>query len=222
MILGLQRHQRLRAEPDRLIEQRDVEIGDTDVAGKPVALGLGQRRHGFGERNVRVRPVHHQQVDVIDPERGRAYSHLWDGATVAIDLAAREVVATWPNGCGGSRGIALDAERGFLIAACQEGKLVLLDLDRDGEKLAEVWPVDGSDVIDYDPDRRHLYTSGQVSASLAIVGVSSAGHMAVLGEDDAALGSHCVVGDGQGGVYLCDPDGGRILVRDDPFDPITE
>jgi len=159
---------------------------------------------------------------VIDPERGRAYSHLWDGATVAIDLAAREVVATWPNGCGGSRGIALDAERGFLIAACQEGKLVLLDLDRDGEKLAEVWPVDGSDVIDYDPDRRHLYTSGQVSASLAIVGVSSAGHMAVLGEDDAALGSHCVVGDGQGGVYLCDPDGGRILVRDDPFDPITE
>jgi len=88
--------------------------------------------------------------------------------------------------------------------------------------LMLVWPVDGSDVIDYDPDRRHLYTSGQVSASLAIVGVSSAGHMAVLGEDDAALGSHCVVGDGQGGVYLCDPDGGRILVRDDPFDPITE
>jgi hypothetical protein len=159
---------------------------------------------------------------VIDPVRGRAYTHLWDGATVAIDLASRAVIATWPNDCADSRGIALDAERGFLFASCRDGKLVLLDVDRDGQQLAEVWPVDGSDVIDYSPALRHVYTSGQISATLAIVGVSSRGEMAILGEDDAALGSHCVVGDGQGGVYVCHPDGGRILVRDDPFDAIPE
>jgi hypothetical protein len=159
---------------------------------------------------------------VIDPVRGRAYSHLWDGATVAIDLAARDVVATWANGCGGSRGIALDAERGFLFAACQEGKLVLLDVDHDGEQLAEVWPVDGSDVIDYRPELHHVYTAGQISATVAMVGVASSGEMAVLGEEDAALGSHCVVGDGRGAIYVCDPDDGRILVREDRFAPITD
>jgi hypothetical protein len=159
---------------------------------------------------------------VIDPVRHRAYTHLWDGATVAVDLASREVVATWDNGCGDSRGIALDPELGFLFAACREGKLVLLDVDHDGEQLAEVWPVDGSDVIDYRPELRHIYTSGQISATVAVVGVSRGGDLAILGEQDAALGSHCVVGDGQGGIYVCDPDEGRILVRDDSFDAITD
>src|SRR6185369_14800906 len=36
---------------------------------------------------------------VIDSKRGRAYTHLWDGATVAIDVARRSIVATWKNGC---------------------------------------------------------------------------------------------------------------------------
>jgi DNA-binding beta-propeller fold protein YncE len=158
---------------------------------------------------------------VIDPVRHRAYTHLWDGATVAVDLESHEIVATWPNGCGGSRGIALDPELGFLFVACQEGKLVLLDVEHDGEQLAEVWPVDGSDVIDYSPALRHVYTAGQISATVAVVGVSSDGELAILGEQDAALGSHCVVGDGRGGIYVCDPDEGRILVRDDAFDPIS-
>jgi hypothetical protein len=159
---------------------------------------------------------------VVDPVRHRAYTHLWDGATIAIDLASREVLATWDNGCGGSRGIALDPELGFLFAACQEGKLALLDVEHDGEHLAEVWPVDGSDVIDYSPALHHVYTAGQVSATVAVVGVSTKGDLAILGEDDAALGSHCVVGDNQGGIYVCDPDEGRILVRHDSYDPITE
>jgi hypothetical protein len=159
---------------------------------------------------------------VVDPVRHLAYSHLWDGATVAIDLGAREVVATWDNGCGGSRGIALDPDLGFLFAACQEGKLVLLDVAHHGEQLGEVWPVDGSDVIDYSPALHHVYTAGQISATVAVVGVSTDGDLAILGQVDAALGSHCVVGDNQGGIYVCDPDAGRILVRDDSFDAITE
>src|SRR6185295_3421600 len=49
---------------------------------------------------------------VIDPTRGRAYTHLWKSATVAVDLRSRAIVATWPNSCEGSRGIALDERRG--------------------------------------------------------------------------------------------------------------
>jgi hypothetical protein len=157
---------------------------------------------------------------VIDGTRGRAYSHLWDGATVAIDLAARQVVATWPNGCPGSRGIALDEERGFLFAACSNGRVALLDVDHGGKVLGEIWPVDGTDVIDYRPELHHLYVAGRVSANLAIVGVAKDGEMALLGLKDAALESHCAVADDRGHVYACDPDGGRILVRDDPFDAI--
>ena len=45
---------------------------------------------------------------VIDEKRGRAFAHLWSGTSVAIDLRQRAIVAHWPNGCSGSRGIALD------------------------------------------------------------------------------------------------------------------
>jgi hypothetical protein len=155
---------------------------------------------------------------VIDPVRGRAYTHLWRGATVAIDLRARAVVATWPNGCAGSRGIALDAVRGFLFAACREGKVVLLDAAGGGVQRAELARVVvGADVIDYRPSLRHLYIAGQESEEVAIIGVEGSGRMTVLGRREAVAGSHCVVGDGRGGVYVCDPDMGRILVRDDPY-----
>jgi hypothetical protein len=156
---------------------------------------------------------------VVDPVRKRAYTHLWDGATVAIDLDTRALVATWPNRCDSSRGIALDGDRGFLFAACKSGKLVSMDIAHGGAVLSEVSPVEGSDVIDYRPELGHLYTSGQVSATMAIVGVAADGRMTVLGKAAAAKGSHCVVGDGRGGVYICDPQGGRILVRDDHYPP---
>jgi hypothetical protein len=159
---------------------------------------------------------------VIDVVRERAYTHLWKGATVAIDLRSRAVVANWPNGCDSSRGIALDAERGFLIAACRDGRLVLLDVAHDGRKLAELSVVEGSDVIDYRPGLRHLYIAGGESADVAIVGVPSSGRMVLLGRREAATGSRCVVGDGRGGVYVCDPTRGRILVRHDDFGAVIE
>ena len=65
---ALQIDQRLRAERDRLVEQRDIEIRHADVARKAVALGLGERAHGFLERDGGVRPVHQQQVDIVDAE----------------------------------------------------------------------------------------------------------------------------------------------------------
>ena len=52
---------------------------------------------------------------LIDGARGRAYTHLWKGTTLAVDLESREIVSRWSSGCAGSRGIALDAKRGFLF-----------------------------------------------------------------------------------------------------------
>ena len=75
---------------------------------------------------IPVRQVDRRQgrpeVTVIDSQRQHAYTHLWAGATVAIDLNNRTLVAQWSNGCDGSRGIALDERRGWLFAGCAEGR----------------------------------------------------------------------------------------------------
>ena len=73
MIFGLQDGERFGAERDRLVEQPGGEIGDADMAREPGPLGLGQRRHVFAHRDFRIGPVHQQQVDVIDLERGEAF-----------------------------------------------------------------------------------------------------------------------------------------------------
>jgi hypothetical protein len=75
---------------------------------------------------------------VIDATRGRAYTHLWGGATVAIDVHTRAIAETWPNGCASSRGIALDEARGFVFAGCDEGKAVVLDAAQGGRQLSSL------------------------------------------------------------------------------------
>jgi DNA-binding beta-propeller fold protein YncE len=153
---------------------------------------------------------------VIDADHGRAYSHLWAGGTVAIDIAGRAIVATWDNGCKGSRGIALDPAAGFLFVSCSEGRAVTLDVAT-GKTIGEIWPVDGIDVIDYSPTLHHLYLPGQISANVAVVGVGADGKLALLGILDSVTGGHCVTTDGAGHLAICDPDAGRVLLRRDPY-----
>jgi hypothetical protein len=154
---------------------------------------------------------------VIDAQRGRAYAHLWDGATVALDVRRRAIVAHWPNGCSGSRGIALDEERGWLLVGCAEGRAVVLDVEHDGKELSNAPTGAGVDIIDYDPERRHLYVPAAKSATLTILGLSAKGELAVLGTVPVAKGSHCATTDGNGRVFVGDPTGGRLLVIADTF-----
>src|SRR6266404_3066202 len=58
--------QRLRAEPDCFVEQRDIEIGNADLACETLALRFGERADRLAERDLRVRPMDHEKVDVID------------------------------------------------------------------------------------------------------------------------------------------------------------
>jgi DNA-binding beta-propeller fold protein YncE len=152
----------------------------------------------------------------VDVRRGRAYTHLWNGKTVAIDVKARKIAATWNNGCKGSRGIALDEARGFLFAGCSEGKAVVLDVAT-GKELSSARSGDGVDVIDYDAKLSHLYVPGAKSATMAVFGVSPAGKLSLLGKLPTATGAHCVAADGKGNVFVCDPKKGRLLVFRDSF-----
>jgi len=73
---------------------------------------------------------------------------LWNGKTLAIDLRKRKIVERWSNGGKGSRGIALDENRGFLFAGCDEGRLSVLDVKTD-KLLSEASSGSVVDVIAY-------------------------------------------------------------------------
>ena len=68
VVLGLQGDQRFRTKPDRFIQQRDIEIRDADMAREPLPLCLGQRADRLVECNLRVGPVHEQEIDEIDAQ----------------------------------------------------------------------------------------------------------------------------------------------------------
>ena len=154
---------------------------------------------------------------VVDATRGRAYTHTWDDASIAIDLAKHVEVARWKNGCKASRGIALDEARGFLFVGCDEGKAITLDVAHDGKSLATAATGQGVDIIAYAPALAHLYVPGGDSATLTILGVAASGALTVLGSVAVAADSHCVAVDDAAHAYVCDPKHGALLVVTDPY-----
>jgi len=154
---------------------------------------------------------------VIDNTRQRAYTNLWTGATIAIDIKTHSVIAQWPNSCEGSRGITLDERQGFLFVGGQEGKAVVLDVNHNGKILSSLQSGSGVDIISYNPSLSHLYLPGGDSATLAILGVSAAGQLALLGMVNTANDAHCAAADDRNNFWVCDPGSGRLLLFKDPF-----
>jgi hypothetical protein len=154
---------------------------------------------------------------VIDPARGRAYTHTWDDTSVVIEIATHKEVARWKNGCKASRGIALDEKRGLLFIGCDEGKATVLDVTHDGKQVGSAGTGKGVDIIAYSPGLAHLYVPGGDSATLTILGVGPGGKLDVLGSVAVAADSHCVAADDAGHAYVCDPKQGALLVVTDPY-----
>jgi DNA-binding beta-propeller fold protein YncE len=158
---------------------------------------------------------------VVDAQRGRAYTHLWKAATVAIDLQSHAVAGQWKNGCSESRGIALDEDRALLFAGCDEGKATAMDLRRGGAVVASESTGKGVDVIAYSPQLHHLYVPGEDSATMAVIAVAADGKLSTTATVPTAKGAHCVAADDTGGAWVCDPNGGRLLFFKDPA-PVTQ
>jgi hypothetical protein len=159
---------------------------------------------------------------VVDGTHGRAYTHLWKGTTIAIDLEKRSIIGRWKNLCEGSRGIALDEGKGFLFVGCSEGRAVVLDAAHDGRVLGDLQTeARGVDIVDYDRALHHLYLPGGKNGRLAILGVDSGGGLTSLGGSPSPAGGHCVVSDQSGHAFVCDPKGGRVVVFGDGFSPVA-
>jgi DNA-binding beta-propeller fold protein YncE len=169
------------------------------------------------------RPVHDGVIPVangpesivVDAARGRVYTHRWTKTTVAIDIHKRAIVGEWPNGCAGSRGIALDAPHGWLLTSCSEGKVSVLDVAHGGKVLSSAKVGAGLDVIGYAPRLGHVYVAGGACACFAILGVDAGGQLSLLKRGEAPPHTHCAGADDSGHAWVCDPGHGRVLRIDD-------
>jgi hypothetical protein len=147
---------------------------------------------------------------VVDATRGRVYTNV-GGSTLALDVKGRAVVGTWSNGCGESRGIALDEARGIVFVACTDGTLALLDV-QSGAVTASMRLDANVDIIDYNATLRHVYVPSATTGSMAIVGVHDAATIALLGTAAIPTGAHCVVADDGSRAWVCDPAHGQLVV----------
>ena len=153
---------------------------------------------------------------VVDAGRGRAYANLWEKqSTLAIDVRARSVALPLRNPCAGARGLALDARRNLLFIGCAEGRAAALDLARGGALAGVFGRGSGVDIIAYSPALGHLYLPGSKSSTLAVIGVSAKGALGLLAVGVTARGAHCAAADDRGGVWVCDPERGRLLRFED-------
>ncbi len=148
---------------------------------------------------------------VVDATRGVAYSNLWKGVTVAVNLVSHKIVSHWENGCIGSRGLALDERRGFLFVGCAEGGGTTLDLNKNGAVVSKLKAGDGVDIVAFNPRLSHLYLPGGKSASMAVASVSEHGELSLLETIPTAPRAHCVAVDDHSDVWVCDPEHGRLL-----------
>ena len=154
---------------------------------------------------------------VIDQTRNRAYSHLWSGQTVGINLVTHTLAEQFPNGCKSSRGIALNSTKGLLFVGCSEGKAVVLDIDHSGRFLGSEGTASGVDIIAANLDLNHLYVPAASDGSVTVLGIRGNGTLTRLGSMRAAPGAHCVASDDHSRVWICSPDAGALLVFDDTF-----
>jgi YVTN family beta-propeller protein len=154
---------------------------------------------------------------VIDAARGRAYTHHWQSSTIGIDVRSRTVIGTWQNGCAASRGIEIEPEHGWVLAACNEGTLTVIAPDENGRIVSAIAAGSGYDVMGYARATRHAYLAGSACACLTVIGIANSGEMSVLGRFDAPSDTHCAVADDRGHAWVCSPSEGGVRRVDDGF-----
>lgn len=195
------------------------EVWVTEPAREAIETFRLEARSGRLVRTGAVSVPDGPESLVVDPERGFAYTNTFRDSTVAIALRSRAVVSRWPNGCRGARGIALDAERGWVFVGCEEGAAVALDAVHGGRLLGTARAGEGVDGIDFSPQLSHLYVPAADAATLSILGVGAHGELAPLGTIPTAPGAHCAAAAVHARVCVCDPRGGALLVLRDPHPP---
>ncbi|HEY6462292.1 MAG TPA: hypothetical protein VIY73_19125 [Polyangiaceae bacterium] len=151
-----------------------------------------------------------------DGTRGVFITNLEDkNKTVVLDLKSRRTKATWTLDCAadGPRGVATDAEHGFVFVACTD-KVLVLD-GTSGAKLASYDTGAGVDNIDWLGPQRLLFSAAGKAARLTVARIDDKGQPTVVATGTTVEGARNAVADGSGNAYVADPANARLLVM--PF-----
>jgi hypothetical protein len=149
-----------------------------------------------------------------DNTRGRFYTNLEDkDVTLAIDLASRQVVATWKPSCGeeGPRGLRLADAEGILLVACT-GRLVSLDVAHDGAAVGSLDTGEGVDDFDYSPADHRVYVGAAKAARLTVAALDAHGGLTQLASIPTKEGARNGVVSRDGHVYLVNSRDSALVV----------
>ncbi len=154
----------------------------------------------------------------VDDAHGLFYTNLEDkNGTLVIDIATHKVKSTWKPGCGadGPRGIAVDGTRGFVFVACTD-HVQILDGGHEGALLGKLETGEGVDNIDYLPSQQLLYIGAGKASRLTVARVDDRGELSVVATAVTAEGARNPVADANGGVYIAEGRGARLLAYPAP------
>jgi DNA-binding beta-propeller fold protein YncE len=201
----------LGASPDyvRWVEATN-ELWITEPAAEQIEIFALAPGETTPVRTASIRVPNGPESLVVDRARGRAYTHEWEAHTLGFDVRSRALVGTWSNGCAASRGIELEPEHGWVLAACNEGTLTVLDAANDGHVVSALSAGAGYDVMGYSRTKRHAYLAGSACGCSTIMSLSPAGELAFLARFDAPGDTHCVVADDRGHAFVCAPSEGAL------------
>jgi hypothetical protein len=106
---------------------------------------------------------------IIDDQRGLAFTNRPNQSlTDVIQVMTHTVIAHWGSGCSSAKGMAVDEKDGYLFVACEEGKLVIMDINNDGYQITSQNYGGELDYVAYNPHLHHIYLPSGVSGVIAI------------------------------------------------------
>ena len=147
---------------------------------------------------------------VYDPSADRFLVNIREPACVAVLAAETAAVeARWPVPAAGPHGLDLDVDRRRVLVACDEGRVVALDMGT-GRELAGVAIAGEPDAIWHNPDRSRLYVA---IGHPGVVGVVDTGEMTLAQECPTEAGAHTTAFDrARQRLYVFLPQSGRAAV----------
>ena len=202
-------------------------MGEVAVGPKPNGLAWDPRR-----KRLLVADVHDFHARLVDPAAGSVVTDtelpgrprwcVYDGsadrflvnirepacvAVLAAETAAVE--ARWPVPAAGPHGLDLDVDRRRVLVACDEGRVVALDMGT-GRELAGVAIAGEPDAIWHNPDGSRLYVA---IGHPGVVDVVDTGEMALAQECPTEAGAHTTAFDrARQRLYVFLPQSGRAAV----------
>jgi hypothetical protein len=154
---------------------------------------------------------------VLDEARGLAFTNRPNQSlTDVIQIMTHTVIRQWGNGCSSAKGMAVDENEGYLFVACNEGKLVVMDINNDGYQITSQNYGGELDFVAYNPNLHHVYLPSSASGIVAIFQLTK-NSLLLLGTADTAVESKCVTADDFNYIWVCDPNHGQVFVIHDTF-----